>query len=144
MEQNRPIWNASLYKDEVQVEIWLNSQMERKILKFSKYEKHFTPKGKFQPSITISCLHAFAHIVSGCLVITFSPPPLFSSQKPLNWLKCPLLGRLPWALPTSTQPLTDLTAPPVFMEIFLQSYYCIDQRVIMHTCSSTPFRLHAH
>lgn len=44
MEQTRPIWNASVNKDEVQVEIWLKSQMERKTLsqnkKYMKYEKY--------------------------------------------------------------------------------------------------------
>lgn len=77
-EWTRLNWNAYVYKGEVQVEIWLKSQIERKILKFSKYEKHFSPEEKIQP-ITISHLHVFAHIVSRPS-IPF-PSSLLSCQK---------------------------------------------------------------
>lgn len=62
MEQTWPNLNISVYKDEVQVEVWLKSQTEKKSLKISKHERHLTLEWRLKLSLTISCLHAFAHI----------------------------------------------------------------------------------
>ena len=111
MKQMRPIWNASVYKDEVQVEMWLKSQMERKILKFIKYEKHVTSEGK--PAISHRLL----------------PPRLCSHRAPASvsfpscqqlWVGSNVHCWASWALPTSLDPVHVSLSSSAFMEVSLE------------------------
>lgn len=103
MKQTRPIWNASVYKDEVQVEMWLKSQMERKILKLLKYEKHVTSKGKLLPSAIVSCLHTSAH--TGPRPQCLSPHVSSSELAPMSTAGLPELSPPHSTLYTSHRPL---------------------------------------
>lgn len=110
MKQTRPIWNASVYKDEVWVEMWLKSQMERKILKLLKYENTSRLKENFchQP---------------------LSPPPHLCSHRAPASVSFPHVSSLwvgsnvhcwaSWAVPTSLNPVHVSPSSSAFMEVSL-------------------------
>lgn len=93
----------------------------RKILKFSKHENHFTPEGKFWPSISISCLYALDIIVSW---LQFLFPSLLSRAFEASQLKCLFLGRVPELSPhLHSAPKDPTVCPLLFSWKCLQSYH---------------------